>query len=181
MSKAVKELMTQELSSFFEGMESCLVVGCQGLTVTDTTEVRQALNEQGLRLKVVKNSLARRALARVGMESLGPMLDGPSAFLIGSAGAVQAAKAFADLRKKRSALVLRGAYVEGSVLSAGEAEALASIPSREVLLAQILAGIQSPLSGLAGAFSGVSRHLAMLMKAVADGRDTSAGSDSGES
>jgi len=181
MSKAVKEMITQELATFLKGTTSCLVVGCEGMTVTEATEMRQALRERGLGLKVVKNSLAHRALTRVGMESVGTLLTGPSAFLTGDGGAIEAAKAFVELRKKQRALVLRGAYVEGSVLSSDEAKGLAAIPPREVLLAQILAGIQAPLSGLAGALSGVSRQLAMLMKAVAEGKDASAGTDSGES
>jgi len=170
MSKAVKEMMTQELTSFFEGLESCLVVSCHGMSVEDSDATRQELSDRGLRLKVVKNSLAARALERVDKAEVASLLDGPSAFLLGDDGPVGAAKAVADIGKKQPLFVLRGAYVEGTVLSAEEAKNLAKIPSREVLLSQILAGIQAPLSGLAGAMSGVARQLTMLVKAVADSK-----------
>lgn len=170
MSKAVKEMMTQELASFFEGVESCLVVSCHGMTVEDTDAMRQELSDRGLRLKVVKNSLAARALESVDKAEVASLLDGPSAFLLGDDGPVGAAKAVADIGKKKPLFVLRGAYVEGSVLSSEQAKELAKIPPREVLLAQILAGIQAPLSGLAGVLSGVSRQLVMVVKAVADSK-----------
>ena len=170
MSKAVKEMMTQELASFFEGLESCLVVSCHGMSVQDTDATRQELSARGLRLKVVKNSLAARALERVDKADVVSLLDGPSAFLLSDDGPVGAAKAVVDIGKKQPLFALRGAYVEGSVLSAEQAKDLAKIPPREVLLSQILAGIQAPLSGLAGALSGVSRQLVMVVKAVADSK-----------
>ena len=168
MSKAVKEMMTQELASQLEGMENCLVVNYIGLSVPDTDVVRRELRRAGMTLTMVNNSLATRALERVGLERVAPLLQGPSAFLQGGAGPVEAAKAFTDMMKKRPALVLRGGYVEGEVLSPDQVKDLAKIPPREVLLSQILAGIQAPLSGLAGVLSGVPRRLAMALKAIAE-------------
>ena len=173
MSKAVKEMMTQELASNFEEMESCLVVSYHGLSVEDTDSVRRELYYKGLKMQMVKNSIAERALERVGKADVVPLLDGPSAFLTGGDGPVEAAKAFADLRKTHAVLVMRGGLLEGQVLSADQAEALAKIPSRDVLMAQILAGIQAPLSGLAGALSGVQQKLTMLVKAVAESKGES--------
>lgn len=169
MSKAVKEMMTQELTTLFESLDNCLVVGCQGMTVPESNELRGELHEQGLTLKVVKNSLACRALERAGLGKVSPIFDGPSALLMGGAP-VETAKTFAAMRKKRPALVLRGAYVEGEVLLAEQAEQLARIPTREVLLAQILAGIQAPLSGMAGVLSGAARQLAMVLKATTEAK-----------
>ena len=179
MSKAVKEMMTHELASRFEGMDTCLVVGCEKLSVTDSNEVRYELFKQGLTLMVVKNSLATRALERVDKGQIASLLDGPSAFLTGN-GPVETAKAFTVLAKAHSGLVLRGAYADGQVLDADGAKRLAAIPPREVLLAQILAGIQAPLSGLAGVLSGVHRQLAMVMKAAAEAGESS-GEEAGES
>jgi len=168
MSKAVKEMMTQELTSFFEDMGDCLVVNYQGLPVPETDEVRAALRQAGLKMKMVNNAMAGRALDRVGLADVSKLLDGPSAFLVGGDGPVEAAKAFTDLMKKRPALQLRGAWVEGALLDAEQVKELAKIPPREVLISQIMAGIQGPLSGLAGVLSGVHRQLTMVVKAVAE-------------
>jgi len=173
MSKAVKEMLTQELASNFEEMESCLVVSYYGLSVEDTDSVRRELYNKGLKMQMVKNSLAGRALERVGKADMASLLDGPSAFLTGGDGPVEAAKVFADLRKTHKKLVVRGGLLEGQVLNADQAEALAKIPSRDVLMAQILAGIQAPLSGLAGVLSSVQQQLALLMKAVAESKGAS--------
>ena len=116
MSKAVKEMMTQELTSFFEDMGDCLVVNYQGLPVPETDEVRAELRQAGLKMKMVNNAMAGRALERVGLADVSKLLDGPSAFLVGGDGPVEAAKAFTDLMKKRPALQLRGAWVEGALL-----------------------------------------------------------------
>jgi len=174
MSKAVKEMMTQELASLFEGMDSCLVVRCQGLPAVESNALRNSLHERGLQLRVVKNSIAQRAFERLGLGEVAGLMDGPSAFLTGGDGPVEAAKAFAELRKKQPTLELLGAYVEGELLSPEQANGLAKIPSREVLLAQILAGIQAPLSGMAGVLSGVARQLALVLRATADAKGPAA-------
>ncbi len=178
MSKAVKEMMTQELTSFFEGMESCLVVNYIALPAPETDIVRRELRQAGLQLKMVNNAMARRALERVGKAEVSTLLQGPSAFVAGGVGPVEAAKTVAELMKKQPLLELRGGYVEGEVLTPEQVKELAKIPPREVLLSQILAGIQAPLSGLAGALSGVHRQLTMLVKAVAEQKNGADQADS---
>src|SRR5262245_56133099 len=134
MPKTEKIERVGELRERIEGSQALLLTEYRGLTVSDITELRRSLAEGGTSFAVVKNTLMRRAVTDAGVVDLEPLLQGPSAVAFVSGDPVSAAKTVVDAAKRFPALVLKGGYLDGKVLSADEAKALAELESREVML-----------------------------------------------
>ena len=134
------------------------VVDYRGLTVKELQSLRRSVRESGASLKVLKNTLVRIALADANLPTLDDILEGPSAFVFAGADVAAAAKVVKEFAKTNKKLEIKGGLMEGQAVSAAEVEAIASLPSREELIAQI-----------AGAISGVARNLAVCVDAVPAG------------
>ncbi|HET6204798.1 MAG TPA: 50S ribosomal protein L10 [Planctomycetota bacterium] len=149
MPNLVKRMMAEELRREVGAPSSFLFVGIEGLAVQEATNLRASLGEWNLRLRVVKNSLASRAFRERGIEAE-PFLRGPTAVIgCGEEGAIAAARILLEARKRFPKLELRGGLLEGRRIGTGDLPSLASIPAREVLLAQVLAAVLGPASTLA--------------------------------
>jgi large subunit ribosomal protein L10 len=139
-----------------------------GMPVADMTALRRRMREAGVEVHVVKNTLLRIASERAGKPDLAGIVAGPTALIFGYDDPAAAAKAVTDyVRTARNALAIQGAYMEGQVFTAGQVTDLASLPSRETLIAQFVGGMQSPLTTFAGLISGVVREFAGLIDARA--------------
>ena len=147
------------------------VVDYCGLTVKEIQELRSNIREAGASMKVYKNTLMRLALSESELPTLDDMLEGPSAFVFAGSDVAAAAKAVKEFAKKNDKLEIKGGLMEGAAVSAAEVEAIASLPSREELLAQIAGAISGVARGLAVAINGVPRGLAQVTKAVADQKE----------
>lgn len=149
---------------------TAVVTEYRGLTVAQISAVRRALRTLGADYKVFKNTLVRRAIEGTSAEGLAAYLEGPTAiaFVDGDVSAV--AKALRDLAKESPALVVKGGVMEGRPLSAAELAALAELPSRDVLLAQLAGLIASPLRTLAGLLKAVPQNFAYGLSALIDAR-----------
>ena len=130
MPKAEKIERVAELKAGIEGSDALLLTEYRGLTVSDITELRRSLAEGGTRFAVVKNTLMQRAAADASIEDLESMLEGPTAVAFVAGDPVAAAKKVVDAAKKFPALILKGGYMEGKVLSADEAKGLADLDSK---------------------------------------------------
>lgn len=138
----------------------------RGLTVRDVSQLRQRLRGVGAELHVVKNSLAALAAQQAGRPGLLQVMDGPTAIVFSYGDVQEPAKALDEfIRTSRLPLSIQGAVLDGQVLSAGEVVALANSPSREVLLAQLLGGMQAPMAVLVNLLSGVLRSLLGVLEA----------------
>ena len=154
-----------------DGVSAVWVVDYCGLTVKDIQALRVAIRESGASMKVYKNTLMHIALDEAGLPTLDDILEGPSAFVFAGADVAAAAKAVKTFAKTNKNLEIKGGLMEGAQVSAAQVEAIASLPSREELLAQIAGAISGVARGLAVALNGVPSGLAQVTKAVADQKE----------
>ena len=154
-----------------DGVSAVWVVDYCGLTVKDIQALRVAIRESGASMKVYKNTLMHIALDEAGLPTLDDILEGPSAFVFAGDDVAAAAKAVKTFAKTNQNLEIKGGLMEGEQVSAAQVEAIASLPSREELLAQIAGAILGVARGLAVALNGVPSGLAQVTKAVADQKE----------
>jgi len=149
MPKPEKVVKVKGLAERFASSQGAVFADFRGLTVKDATELRRELRGGNASLVVAKNTLTKLAVTQAGIEDAVSLLEGPTAiaFLVGDA--VVGAKALLDLTRRFPALVVKGALIEGRVLAAEDAKALATLESREVSLAKVAGMLQAPLSRIA--------------------------------
>jgi len=165
MPKPEKVERVAELKERIDGSSALLLTEYRGLTVSEITELRRSLAEGGASFAVVKNTLMRRAAADAGVAELEAMLVGPSAVTFIDGDPVAAAKSVVKAQKLYPALVLKGGYMDGKVLSADEAKGLADLESREVMLSKIAGLLKSDMSKAAALFVGAQSKFLSLLEA----------------
>jgi large subunit ribosomal protein L10 len=154
-----------ELKEQIEGSEALLLTEYRGLAVSEITELRSSLREGGARFAVIKNTLMKRALEQTDASELGSLLDGPSAMAFVREDPVAAAKSVTAAAKKFPALILKGGFVEGRLLSADQAKALADLDTREVMLSKLAGMMKSEMSRAAAAFQATQARFLSLLEA----------------
>jgi|JI102314A2RNA_FD_contig_71_1959101_length_1379_multi_3_in_0_out_0_1 large subunit ribosomal protein L10 len=174
MSKTVNAAMIDALASELKPHASCVVVGCEALTVEETLSLRKKLREKSFKMRVVKNTLATVAFDRIGMKGLGARLSGPSAVVFGGEGAGAIAKFLVPEAKNVKKLKIHGAYSEGEVLDTAGVESLSKAPGRHELLSMTLAGMFGPVSGMAQNLDGLLSEMHGLIEAYAKKQEDSA-------
>ena len=145
LNRSEKESVVKDVAALVEKAQTLVMAEYRGITVADMTLLRVSAREQNVSLTVLKNTLARRAVAGTSFEAVADQMTGPLIYSF-SEDAVAAAKVVADFAKKNDKLVIRAGAYKGQVLDVTKVKELASIPSREVLLAQICGLLQSPMS-----------------------------------
>ncbi|HIW77138.1 MULTISPECIES: 50S ribosomal protein L10 [Gordonibacter] len=151
-----------------DGISAMWVVDYRGLTVKQVQQLRNDIREAGGSMKVYKNTLMHIALEESSLPTLDDLLEGPSAFVFAGSDVAASAKAVKTFAKANQDLEIKGGLMEGAQVSAAQVEAIASLPSREELMAQIAGAISGVARGLAVALNGVPSGLAQVTKAVAD-------------
>lgn len=167
MSRAQKKAEVEALNERFSNDELVVVAHYQGLTVTELTDLRAALREEGASFKVTKNSLAKLALKGTKFEPLEDMFSGQTGVAT-SQDAVAAAKVAHKFAKDNDKLVILGGALGAEVLDAKGIEALAKMPGLDELRATIAAMIMAPARNLAGALNAPGGKVAGAVKAVAE-------------
>lgn len=158
-----------ELKQDVEQSSAMLVTDYRGLTVSEITALRRKLRETGTEYKVAKNTLLTLAAGDRATDEFKKLLEGPTAIaFIKGDNQVAVAKAMVDFVKDHKAMSIRGALVEGQVLDVEQVTALSKIPSKEILISQMLGSIQAPISGLVGTLQGCISSLVFTIQAVAD-------------
>jgi large subunit ribosomal protein L10 len=145
LNRSEKEAVISDVTSLAAKAQTLVLAEYRGITVADMTKLRSEARSKGVNLSVLKNTLARRAVAGSAFEVIGDQMTGPLIYGF-SEDAVAAAKVVADFAKTNDKLVIRGGAFGGKVLDVNGVKQLASIPSKEVLLAQLLGLMQSPIS-----------------------------------
>jgi len=163
-----KQAVVAELKEKLSGTKGAVLTNYRGLTVAQDTKLRSKLREAGVEYRVVKNTMTRIAAKEVGLEGLDSYLEGPTAIAMSYTDPVAPAKIISDFVKenKLEVLEVKAGLVEGKVIDAAGVKALASLPPREVLIAQVLAGMQSPIVGLVNVLQGSIRNLVYALDAV---------------
>lgn len=165
-----KEMLTS-IKEDLDGVSAMWVVDYRGLTVKEMQQLRREIREAGAIMKVYKNTLVHLALSEAELPTLDDMLEGPSAFVFSGDDVAASAKAVKNFAKGNENLEIKGGLMEGAAVNAAEVEAIASLPSREELMAQIAGAISGVARGLATSINGVPRGMAQVIKAVADQKE----------
>jgi large subunit ribosomal protein L10 len=168
MSKRVKALITSELQTKFKGADSVVVVDYTGIDSKTTAGIRSDLRKKQVKLTVVRNALAAKALETSGLKGAGSLLKGTNAVVYGGESVVDVVKELVEQTKKVDKLKIKGAIVEGQVLDSKAAEALAKLPNKKELQALIVGQILGPGRKIAGQIKGPAGKLAGQIKSVED-------------
>jgi len=169
MSTYVKGLLQKELEKKFDAVEDFLVVDTKGIGGNDNNEMRGVLKSKGVRLTVVKNAMMSRALEALGRPAATSLFEsGPCAVAYGGDSIVDVAKELAEWGKKIEAISIKGAFVDGEVLDAAGAEALARMPSRAELQGTVVMLAGSPGRRLCGAILGPGGIVAACIKGLVE-------------
>ena len=154
-----KKAVVTEVAQLIENAQTVAVAEYRGISVTALTALRKTAREQDVQVRVLKNTLARRAIAGTSFEALTDDLVGPLLYSI-SNDAVAAAKVLNDFAKTNDKLVLKAGVYNGSLLDAAGIKALASIPSREELLSKLAYVMKAPVSGMARVLGAIAEQKA---------------------
>ena len=166
MARPEKVAIVEEVTDKLRRGQGVVLADYRGLNVKAMTELRRKARGAGVELQVVKNTLALRAARNVGLEGLEPYLKGPTAIAYAYDDPVAAAKVLSEFARTNEALQIKGGVVEGRVIDVEGVKALAELPSREQLIAQVLRGMQAPISGFVGVLQGTLRKLVYVLEAV---------------
>ncbi len=162
-----KQQVVAELKEAFQNAKSVVLADNLGLTVAEVTKLRRELRQVGAELKVAKNTLIRIAATELGIEGLEPYLHGTTTLAFSyedeAAGVKKIREFFA--RERDPKFKVKAGILEGKVIDAEGVKALADLPSREVLLSQVLGGIQAPLQGVVSAINGLLASFAYALDA----------------
>ena len=167
MSKQVKDLITKELSDRLKGLDALAVINPRGINANKNHQIRRRLREKGIRMMVVKNNLAKRAVGGGKLKGFDRLLDGPSAVVYGQTSIAVIARALMEEKKTDDTLELRGVFFDGE-LYPGEkgVEQVSKLPTREEAIALIAAAVASPGRRLAGAMISAARNISGCVKTI---------------
>jgi large subunit ribosomal protein L10 len=157
-----------ELKDRIEGSAALLLTEYRGLTVSEISELRRSLSETDTSFAVIKNTLMALAAADAGIEHLDEMLSGPSAVAFVHGDPVAAAKKLKAASKLYPALILKGGYMDGAVFGADQANALAELESREVMLSKIAGLLKGEMSRAAAMLVQLQSQFLGLLEAYKD-------------
>ncbi len=165
-----KVAVVTEVRERLEAADAAILTEYRGLTVAELAELRQVLRAAGGDYKIFKNTLVKLAIAGGRHEALDPLLEGPTAIAFVTGEVSAAAKALRDYARTYPNLVVKGGLHGDGFLSTQELSALADLPSRDVLLAQLAGTFVAPLRQLAGLLQALPRNLAYGLSALLDER-----------
>ncbi|MDH2915703.1 MAG: 50S ribosomal protein L10 [Gallionella sp.] len=154
-----KQAVVAEVSAQVAQAQTIVLAEYRGIAVADITKLRANARNSGVYVRVLKNTLARRAVQGTPFEALADKMVGPLVYGI-SADAVAAAKVVNEFAKTNDKLVIKAGAYNGKVLDVAGVSALANVPTKEVLLAQLCGLLQSPVSGLARVLAAVAEKQA---------------------
>ena len=167
MLKEQKHRVVEQLSERLRDTDTLMVADYRGLTMPEIDELRSKLLEAGARFTVVKNTLTRRAAEAAGRQEVLELIDGPTAiaFLDSEGDPAAVAKILNDTARTNDVLVIRGGLLEGTVVGDVEIKRLATLPSADVLRAQLVGAVAAPLTTVVGLFAAPLRDLVGVIDA----------------
>lgn len=163
-----KKQIVESIKAKITESKSVVLVDYKGLTVAQDTELRNAFRKAGVEYKVLKNTLVRKAFNELGVNDFDSDLNGPTAVAFGSDEVTPAKIAMEEIKKLEDKIKVKSGYVEGSRVDVAGVKALASMPSKEELVAKMLGSMQAPISNFAGVLSSIVRSVVIALNAVAE-------------
>jgi large subunit ribosomal protein L10 len=166
-----KKQIVEQIKERFDRAQSVVILENRGLTVAQATDLRARLRDAGVDFKVLKNTLVKRAADETGITGLDPLLQGPTVWAFSLDDAVAAPKVLLEFTRTNDKLAVKGGILEKKIITEDGIKALAELPSREVLLAQVLGAFQSPLAGMANVLQGPLRKFGYALEALRKARE----------
>ena len=163
-----KKALVAEVAAVAQKAQSVVAAEYRGLTVSQMTELRAKARKQGVYMRVVKNTLARKALAGTSFETVGPKLKGPLVLAFSKDDPGAAARVVKDFAKANEKLVATLVSLGGQVLPGGDLDKVASLPTREQALSMLLGVLKAPIQKLVGTLAAPAAKLARTVAAVRD-------------
>ena len=155
-NRQLKEVKVAEIKEKLEKAQAVVLAKYQGLTVEEDTLLRKNLREAGVEYKVYKNTLVTLAAKELGIEGIAEYLEGPVSIAFGYDDVTAPARILNDFAKDHKALELKAGIVDGELYDSAKIQQLATIPSKEVLIAKLLGSIKSPISSFARVLSAIA-------------------------
>ncbi|NLZ93992.1 MAG: 50S ribosomal protein L10 [Firmicutes bacterium] len=166
ITKKDKEKVVAEVKEDLGKAKSAIVTDYRGLNVEQITALRRALRAENVKYLVVKNTLVRIAARELGFEALDTFLEGPTAIAFGFEDPVAPAKVLTKYAKEFDKLEIKGGLLEGGLIDQARIKALAALPTREVLLAQVAGAFAAPMTDFAGAAQALLQKFVGTLDAV---------------
>ena len=162
-----KKKQVKELSDEFNESLVGILAEYKGINVLQDTELRKKLRESGTNYRVLKNNIMRRALEMSGISGLDEFLTGTTVVATSKSSYSDAAKILCDFAKNNDFYKIKAGFIEGKMADAASIKSIAKLPSKEQLIAQVLCGLNAPISGFACVLSGLLRALVVALSEVA--------------
>ena len=177
MNREEKQHAVGSLEEQFRAVSSAVLINYSGLKVVDATELRRKIREIDGHYFVVKNTLAKRAAKDTKFEPLSPYFEGPTAIAYHKKNIVGLAKLLTEVNKTNPAVAFKAALVEGKVIPPTEIHALATMPSKEVMLGKLLFLLKAPLQQFATVLKAPVRDLILVLKQIQKNEKSQATND----
>jgi large subunit ribosomal protein L10 len=168
MLRKNKETVVAETARLLSASEILYVSDYRGLTVSEMTHLRGELRRQGARVRVLKNTLTRRAAVVAQRDGIVPLLSGPTAITFCGDDPVGPAKVLMDFARTHPMLEVRGGFLQGSLLDAAGVRSLSLLPPRDVLVSHVVGTLAAPITGLVTVLQGTLSGFVRALQQVAD-------------
>ena len=169
-----KAVLIEEIKTLVDTCQSAVLVDYRGLTVEEDTALRKKFREAGVTYKVLKNTYITRAVDELNVTGLDEHLNGPTAVAFGMTDPAAPAKILKEFIADKKKMTVKCGIVDKQVIDVKGVEALADLPSREVLIAKMLGSMNAPITGLVSVLGGTVRKLLYALNAVADAKGETA-------
>ena len=167
-----KKAIVQEIKDKIESSDSVVLMEYSGITVEEVTDLRSKFRESDVDYKVYKNTMMKFAFEDAGYDEFLEFLQGPNAVAFSKEGdPVSAAKVSCEFAKDNDSIKIKAGIVDGKIIDLEEIQRLAKLPSKEVLVAQVLGGLQGPIRGLATVLNGNISGLARVLNQIKDQKE----------
>jgi len=165
---AQKQVVVSALTASIKSAHTGVIVNYKGTTVLQDTKLRKELREAGDEYMVVKNTLLRLALKDAGISGLDQVLEGTTAIALSKDDYVSSARILAKFAETNKKFEIKAGFVDGGAINVDEVKDLAALPSKEVLVARVLAGFNTPITGFVTVLNGTLKGLVVALNAIAE-------------
>jgi large subunit ribosomal protein L10 len=169
-----KVAQVEAIEAWLRGAAAAILTDYRGLNVGELGQLRAKLREAGAEYRVVKNTLLQRAAESLGIAGLEPYLDGPTAIAVSREDPVAPARALQEFIRQMRKLEVKGALVEGRVMTADQVKSLAELPGKPQMRARMLGALQAPAAGLVGVLQGLQRNLVYALDQISKQKEAAA-------
>lgn len=171
---SLKQEVVSEIKDAIQNSKSVSIIEYRGLNVEEISDLRNKYRAEGVSYKVYKNTLVKIALEELGYEGYEEFLKGPNGFVFSNEDMVAGPRVSVDFSKDNEKLVVKAGLLDGKVIDQNDLKALAKLPTKEVLIAQVLGTLNAPISGLANVLQGSIRKVVYALNAVKEKQEQEA-------